>query len=284
MAISQQLGTLGTLSTPCFYQGTIWFQGTDNKLMAMPMDDPSKAFNVGGLKTLSEVAPVQGGRYMAFRGEDDKMMLVTTYPPYLHGQVANEKCLSAPVPCRAYLYYHGLENTLSRRRIDRDKLEVMIVENQQVVDCVERPAISERHPDRLYFKYSKGAVSRLYSLNFEEPDTLALESNGSSLYTDPDGNFWCIQDGKLTRFLYSNWQTQYTVAHADPIRPCMAPYGNDNFIYYVLSNDLYRIPKTATTIDAGRELLANYCATSPDVQPGFVLFGGTDKKIYKLPL
>ena len=111
MATPQQLGTLDTLSAPHLYNGTIWFQGTDNKLMVMPMDEPSKAFNVGGLKTLSEPVPV-ANRYMSFHGEDNKLMLVTTDPPYLHGQIGVAQCLSAPVPSGPYLYYQGMNNTV----------------------------------------------------------------------------------------------------------------------------------------------------------------------------
>jgi hypothetical protein len=150
MATPQQLGTLDTLSAPHLYNGMIWFQGTDNKLMVMPMDDPSKAFNVGGLKTQSEPVPV-ANRYMAFRGEGDRVMLVTTDPPYVHGQVGSAKCLSAPVPCGPFLYFQGPGNSLSRCRYDHDLLEPILVNGQPVTGCTDRPAISDTHRDRLFY-------------------------------------------------------------------------------------------------------------------------------------
>jgi hypothetical protein len=295
MATPQALGNLKTASTPRYLNGMIWFQeDATNRLMVMPMDDPPKAFNPGGLTTLSEPVLVVGGRYMTFRGEGDKVMMVAVDAPYLHGQLGSETCLSAPVASGIYLYFQGPGNSLIRSRIDRLEHTVLVKDT-----CAGRPGVAETRAEWLYYlstdRWSDEGEDKdqVHTINVKslKPGTTYI-GNSAGLYVAP--NLWCwavtyaklgypfeVSDrfGSSQHLMVTAWSPL-----ADPIRPCMAPYGSDKNIYYVYHNDLYRVPARANVSERDKTLMATGCATSPEVQFGFVLYGGTDKKIYKLAL
>jgi hypothetical protein len=285
------LGTARTADTPRFHNGMIWYRedGT-NRLMAMPMDDPSKAFNPGGLKTLSEPVLVQN-RYITFRGEHDEVMLVTTDAPHLHGRVGTASCLSAPVPNASYLYFQGPGNTLLRSHLHIDECTTLDSHT-----CAGRPAISEIAPDYVWYMSTLTRRSsiprRIFGFDLKTMTAAKTmdvgETSGSILYVSPSNKWlWLICFGKLIPSFQGNighYPMLYALfPNADLIRPATAPYGTDahSLIYYVHNRDLYCVNMAAEPQDANKELIARGCATSPDVGFGFVLYGGTDKRIYK---
>jgi hypothetical protein len=299
MATPEALGNARTSTAPCFHDDRIWYreEGT-NRLMVMLMGDPSKAFNFRDLKTLCTPVRVQGGRYLAFRDENNRLMLASTTPPFMHGQLGNAVCISAPAASGPYLYYQGPGNTLERYRIDRDEHELLVKEN-----CICQPAATDSHPNSIWYLTPENPTKPEspwfdmceYNPQTKETKRVSMQGDTPVLLVEPGGRFWCHSIGAL-RFSGLTTQrsgeiikTLYAGPHADPAQPCLAPYGADK-LYYLFMGDLYCIPvgrsitKDAGIHDTTRTKIVTGCATTPDVQPGFVLYGGTDKKIYKLAI
>jgi hypothetical protein len=276
-----------TTNAVAYHNGMVWFQEYQtNRLMVMPLGKPAEATNPGDLKTLSEPVLVRN-RHIAFRGEDDKLMLVTCAAPNLHGQLGTETCLSAPSFGGGYLYFQCAGNSLTRAAIGRNERNVLAVGH-----CTGRPAVREMQPDRVW--YPSDAHSSGNSPYLQQIDLATLRQgknhychDGADLCMAPDGQLWLIELGLLSYpWVFTNiyGNNEYGTAgklQADSIRPCV-PHGADRNIYYVFRGDLFRASAIPASTDWA--FLAKGCATSPNVQPGFVLYGGADKKIYKLAI
>jgi hypothetical protein len=276
-----------TTNAVVYNNGMVWFQEYQtNRLMVMPMGKPAEAKNPGGLKTLSEPVPVRN-RHIAFRGEDDKLMLVTCAAPHMYGQLGTETCLSAPSFGGGYLYFQCAGNALARAAVDRNERNVLAVGH-----CIGRPAVHEMRPDRVW--YPSDARSPDWTTYLQQIELPSLRQgsnydceNGSGLCVAPNGQLWLIAMSHLSTtwtFTDIDGNAKYWMSgrlRADPIRPCV-PRGTGRDVYYVSRGDLFRALAFRGSTDW--EFLAKGCATSPNVQPGFVLYGGADKKIYKLAI
>jgi hypothetical protein len=291
-------GDLKTSSPLCYHNGMIWFrEDQTDRLMVMQEGKPKEAVNPYGLKTLSEPVLVKD-RYIAFRGENDKLMLITCAAPRLYGQLGNETCLSAPIFGGGYLYFQGPANSLVRCGIERDTRDVLVAS-----DCLARPALSPTRPDYVYYLgVSEDLGEAPRQVNWIDTRTLVAQPVGAknrtycdstNLFVTAGGMVWTTDRGRPRYLKYAEipqkfYSLQQLATAASPARfSGITPPVNDDAYYIDDRNLLYRLEKRYLDgpITDGPSVIGN-CGVTPDVHVGnpdaFAIYAGTDKKIYKV--
>jgi hypothetical protein len=86
--VSRRLGTVKAASTPQVFNGVIWFQGEDNKLWAMRIEDAEHAVNPHGLDCLASPTPANNG-FVYFPTKDNVLIILSQRVPWLHTNTWN---------------------------------------------------------------------------------------------------------------------------------------------------------------------------------------------------
>ncbi len=268
MATPTKLGDIETAGSPRYHRGMVWFRRSDDRLTIMPIADPSKAVNPNGIKTLSDPVPLHTGP-VVFRGEGDKLMMMLGNPPYLHGQIGNCITVSAPVPCEQYIYFRSTDNKLQRVKQDGTRLETLST------SCETRPAISSADPNTVYY----GSGDQMRWLNIASGSVTSSpwgRVDSETLFKSRDGNVY------FTRWshLYRGGSSTSDIP-ADSFAPMTRAQADDSMVYYTDRGKLCRVPNS---LDKSKieTLLESGARSAVDAQAGFVLYAGTDHKIYKL--
>jgi hypothetical protein len=178
--------------------------------------------------------------------------------------------VSTPVPCDQYIYFRSMDNTLQRVRHDGSRLETL------TTGCESRPAISSADPNTVYYY---GARSQLCWLNVATKSMThsTYESlDGDTLFKSRDGNVYFTRWGRLYHAPMGN-----SDVIADTFTPTTRANAEDSMVYYTDRGKLCRVPNS---LDKSKieVLLESGARSAVDAQQGFVLYTGTDHKIYKL--
>jgi hypothetical protein len=148
-----KLGTRKAKGTPNIFGTDIWFQGEDDLLWVMPLDDPSKAINPQGLKTMSTPQPSDDG-YVYFQGEGNKLIAIQQHFPYLYTNLGGCECWEVPVaPKDGFVYFRNGAGKLSR--ISLDRADNFAVENYNFSTAFA-PAVHVDH-NVCYLFYADGS-------------------------------------------------------------------------------------------------------------------------------
>lgn len=139
-------------SAPAYANGMVWFQGDDNRLYRVSLDNPSDLENPNGIKCLS--APCAAPSAIYFQGEGNKLMMMQPTWPYLCTNLFELGCTATPVaPSDGFVYY------LNGAVLARVNPYTPDSSHTLATNCSAPPAVSMENSKYLYFTDTSGNVS-----------------------------------------------------------------------------------------------------------------------------